>query len=111
MPRERWVRALAYGAVALQNALLAEQALAAELESAQAKAQRDLQHRLTWMASSQICRLLEETQGLLHAARARVEVAPSTELSAQLTEISARLLQLEAFVHANLDSVKASEAP
>ncbi|HEY9899236.1 MAG TPA: hypothetical protein V6D00_08655 [Pantanalinema sp.] len=110
-PRDRWGRALAYGAVAIQNALLAEQALAAEMESAQAKAQRDLQHRLTWMASSQICRLLEETQGLLRAARTQVEVAPSAALAAQLAEISARLLQLEAFVHANLDSVKASEAP
>lgn len=109
--RDLWGRAFAYGAVAIQNALLAEQALAAELESAQAKAQRDLQYRLTWMASSQICQLLEETQGLLRAARARVEAAPSAELAAELTAITARLLQLEAFVHANLDSVKESEAP
>jgi hypothetical protein len=109
--RERWGRALAYGAVAIQNALLAEQALAAALESAQARAQRDLQHRLTWMASSQICTLLEETQGLLREAREQVEVASSEALAAQLTEISTCLLQLEAFVLANLDSVKASQAP
>lgn len=110
-PRARFARALAYGAVAVQNALLAEQALAAEIVSTQAKARRDLQHRLTWMASSQICRLLEETQGLLAAARAQVEVAPSPELAQRLAEIRARLQQLEAFVHANLDSVRASEAP
>lgn len=109
--RDRWARTLAYGAVAIQNAQLAEQAFAAELESAQAKAQRDLQYRLTWMASSQICQLLEETQGLLREARAQVEVAPSAALAADLEAITARLLQLEAFVHANLDSVKGSEAP
>ncbi|MBO9541541.1 hypothetical protein J7643_13210 [bacterium] len=109
--RDRWSRALAYGAVAIQNALLAEQALDAELESAQARAQRDLQYRLTWMASTQICRLLDEAQGRLRTARSQVEVAPSPALAEELSAIASSLMQLEAFVHANLNSVRGSEAP
>ncbi|MNX94867.1 hypothetical protein D3C86_1271150 [compost metagenome] len=90
---------------------MAEQALEAELESAQARAQRDLQYRLTWMASTQICRLLDEAQGRLRAARSQVEAAPSPALAEELSAIASRLMQLEAFVHANLNSVRGSEAP
>lgn len=95
-------RMLRVGAFALQNALLAERASAAERVRGQAQAQRDLQHRLTWTVTTQLCVLLDETRERLEAVRLCARALPADLLTRDLDGLSERLHQLEGFVQENL---------
>lgn len=102
---------LRVGALALQNALLAEQASSAERARSQAQAQRDLQHRLTWTVTTQLSDLLEETRDRLEVVRLCAGTLPADVLTQDLADLSGRLAQLEAFVHANLRNANALQGP
>lgn len=95
-------RLLRVGALAFQNALLAERAAAAEQLRSQAQAQRDLQHRLTWTITTQVCTLLEETREELETVRLCAATLPPDLLAKDLESLSERFRLLEAFVHDNL---------
>jgi len=100
--RLRLARLLRFGAVVLQNAHLAEQASAAECARMQAQAQRDLQYRLTWTVTTQLCALLEETREQLETVRLCAQTMPPDLLNRDLENLADRLRQLEAFVQDNL---------
>lgn len=102
-------RLLRFGALALQNALLAEQASAAERARGQAQAQRDLQHRLTWTVTTQLCVLLDETRERLEAIRHCARALPADLLTRDLDGLSGRLYQLEGFVQENLRNANTPE--
>lgn len=104
-------RHVRFGALVLENALLAEQASAAERTHIQAQAQRDLQYRLTWTVTTQLCALLEETRGQLETVRLCTRTLPPEVLTRDLETLSARLRQLEAFVQDNLKNANAGVAP
>lgn len=104
-------RLLPVGALALQNAHLAEQASKAELLRTQAQALRDLRHRLTWTVTTQLCSLLDETRERLDAVRNCSQTLPPELLTKELDALSDRLRQLEAFVHVNLKNANSIQAP
>lgn len=109
---ERMVRRLLpFGALAVQNAQLAEQASAAELARSQAQALRDLRHRLTWTVTTQLCTLLDETRECLEAVRGCAQTLPPEVLARDLDALSDRLRQLEGFVHVNLKNANSVQAP
>lgn len=104
-------RVLRFGALAMQNALLAEQASEAERAHLQAQAQRDLQYRLTWTVTTQLCALLEETRSHLETVRLCSNSMPPDLLVRDFDILSDRLYQLEAFVQDNLRNVNAGSVP
>lgn len=104
-------RLLRVGALALRNALLAEEAAAAEHARSQAQAQRDLQRRLTWTVTTQVCTLLAETRERLEIVRLCAGSLPEDVLAQDLDLLAAQLRQLEAFVHDNLRNANDLEMP
>lgn len=100
-------RLLRVGALAFQNALLAERAAAAEQVRSKAQAQRDLQHRLTWTVTTQLCTLLEETRDELETVRLCAATLPADLLARDLEALAERLRRLEAFVQDNLRNANA----
>lgn len=105
------LKLLRVGGLALQNALLAERASAAEERRSRAQAQRDLQHRLTWTVTTQVCTLLEETRERLETVRLCAGTLPANLLARDLEALSESLRQLEAFVHDNLKNASSVQAP
>lgn len=104
-------RILRVGALALRNALLAEQAAVAEHSHLQARAQRDLQYRLTWTVTTKLRALLEETREHLETVRLCARSMPPDLLGRDLERLTDRLRQLEAFVHDSLRIANSGEVP
>lgn len=102
---------LRFGTLALQNALLAEQASVAERARSQAQAQRDLQRRLTWTVTTQLCVLLDETRARLEAIRLCARTLPAGMLMRDLDLLSERLRQMEGFVQENLRNANSLQVP
>lgn len=98
-------RVLYFGALALQNALLAETAAEADLASMRASSQRDLQARVTFAVSTQVYDVLGELRARLFHLREQLGETRSSHLASQLGDVAEQLVMLENLVQDNLRRV------